>query len=406
MMKKMSQPLPRLRMNLEFMPSPIGDRPGLLIRDSYGYSDAVLIIPPPLVHCLECFDGEQTDLDLRQRLVEITGELDVSTIQDQLLEVLAQSGFLHNEIFEELREGKHKEFAEADVRAAAHAGNAYPADMESAHRTLAEYMTGGGTPEGDNLIGIAAPHVSPFGGWQTYRAAYSALADSHRDRTFVVLGTSHYGQPNRFGLTRKKFVTPYGIAEPDLSLIDDLANEDAAVMEDYCHAVEHSIEFQVLFLQHLFGPRIRVVPILCGSFAESIANGGRPEDDEHVRSFLGRLGELAAREGNRLLWVLGIDMAHMGARYGDSFAASANRGIMEDVARRDGERIDHVRNGDAAGFWSLVQQNQDDLKWCGSSPLYTFLNAVPEARGIARGYEQWNIDEQSVVSFAALAFHK
>ena len=42
----MAQPLPRLRMDLDFMPSPVEDRPGLLIRDSYGYSDAVMIIPP------------------------------------------------------------------------------------------------------------------------------------------------------------------------------------------------------------------------------------------------------------------------------------------------------------------------------------------------------------------------
>ena len=40
--------------------------------------------------------------------------------------------------------------------------------------------------------------------------------------------------------------------------------------------------------------------------------GGKPEADENVARFLGALGEMAAREGNRLFWVLGIDMAHMG----------------------------------------------------------------------------------------------
>jgi AmmeMemoRadiSam system protein B len=168
--------------------------------------------------------------------------------------------------------------------------------------------------------------------------------------------------------------------------------------------VEHSIEFQVVFLQHLFGPEIRVVPVLCGSFAESIRNGGRPDDSDSVRSFLDCLGEIAAREGKKLMWVLGIDMAHMGARYGDSFHALANAGTMQGVARRDRERIDQIEKADAAGFWSLVQENQDDLKWCGSSPVYTFLRAVPGVRGTTRGYEQWNIDEQSVVSFAALSF--
>ena len=53
----MSKRLPRLRTNLDFMPSPVPDRPGLLIRDAYRYSDATLIIPPELVESLRCFDG-------------------------------------------------------------------------------------------------------------------------------------------------------------------------------------------------------------------------------------------------------------------------------------------------------------------------------------------------------------
>ena len=178
----------------------------------------------------------------------------------------------------------------------------------------------------------------------------------------------------------------------------------AVRMEDYCHAVEHSIEFQALFLKYLFGPNIRVLPILCGSFARSIYKGGMPEDNEDVRRFFGALGNIAAREGNRLFWVLGIDMAHMGRRYGDQLTALADTGEMQAVAERDRIRIERMNEADADGFWSLVQENHDDLKWCGSSPIYTFLKTVPQARGTLRRYQQWNIDEQSVVSFAAISF--
>lgn len=126
--------------------------------------------------------------------------------------------------------------------------------------------------------------------------------------------------------------------------------------------------------------------------------------NENVQRFFGTLGELAAREKERLFWVLGIDMAHMGRRYGDELTAYADRGEMLSVAERDRTRIDHLNQGDAKGFWSLVQERQDDLKWCGSAPIYTFLKAVPQARGTLRRYQQWNIDEESVVSFAALTF--
>ena len=45
------------------------------------------------------------------------------------------------------------------------------------------------------------------------------------------------------------------------------------------------------------------------------------------------------------------------------------------------DRIARINAGDGAGFWDLVRENRDDLKWCGSSPFYTFLKAIPGVRG-------------------------
>jgi AmmeMemoRadiSam system protein B len=389
------------------MPSPVPDRPGLLIRDPFRYSDVTLIIPPVLVPCLRCFDGQQTDVDMKAMLVKITGDLDLTELTQHLIDTLSNSAFLENEVFERVRDERQRAFAATPKRGAVHAGAAYPDEVAPLRATLDRYMGAEpNTAQSDGLLGIAAPHVSPEGGWQSYRAAYGMMSQGYKDRTFVVLGTSHYGEPERFGLTRKPFVTPLGESAVDVSLVDGLERTAAPAiqMEDYCHAIEHSIEFQVLFLQHIYGPDIRILPILCGPYAHSIYGGGKPEQDENVRRFLGALGEMAAREGTRLFWVLGIDMAHMGRRYGDQFSARADEGAMAEVTARDRNRIDRVASGDAEGFWNMVQENRDDLKWCGSSPLYTFLKAVPQARGHLLRYEQWNIDEQSVVSFGGMAF--
>lgn len=389
------------------MPSPVEDRPGLLIRDPYHFSEVTLIVPPPLVACLECFDGQQTDLDLRARLVRATGDLSVGELQEHLVSTLSESGFLHDDHFSQLREQRQQEFAAAPFREPAHAGSAYPDEEQPLRETMAEYMNGGCEPD-EKVMGIAAPHVSPEGGWESYQAAYRVLGDCHRDRTFVILGTSHYGQPEQFGLTRKPFLTPFGRAEVDTAAVDWLASKanGAVQMEDYCHAVEHSIEFQVVFLQHLFGPDIRIVPILCGSYARSLYVGGRPEEDDGVKAFLEALGEFADREAKRLLWVLGIDMAHIGQRYNDAQPAHADHGYMLEVSERDHARMERIVEGDCDGFWDLVQPHHDDLRWCGSSPLYTFLRAVPQARGELLRYQQWNIDPQSVVSFAGMAFRR
>ncbi len=405
----MSDTLPRLRMNLDFMPSPVSDRPGLLIRDPFQYSDATLIIPPPLVQCLECFDGQRTESDLREILFRITGDLQVGELEQHLIETLSGAGFLEDASFERLRDEREGAFARSERREASHAGSAYPGEPEALRTFLDGCLKDQETlvvgPE-DDLIGLAAPHVSPEGGWETYQAAYRALDSRYRDRVFVILGTSHYGEPDRFGLTRKPFLTPYGEARTETTLVGQLAavGGDAVKLEDYCHAVEHSIEFQVLFLQHVLGPDVRILPILCGPFAKGLFDGEKPEQEDRVRRFLDALGELGAREGKRLFWLMGIDMAHMGRRYGDHFPAIADMNEMAEVAVRDAARIERIEAGDADGFWRLVKENHDDLKWCGSAPLYTFLRSMPGARGSLRRYQQWNIDEQSVVSFGALTF--
>src|SRR5260370_9253208 len=217
----MAEPLPRLRNNLDFMPSPVPERPGLLIRDPYHYSDATLIIPPVLVECLECFDGKQTELELRSVLFQLTGELNVGDLENHLIDTLKQAGFLEDENYMRMRGEREREFAAAPIREPAHVGSAYPEDPEAWRETLDRYMNGAAQRNG-NLIGIAAPHVSPEGGWRSYQAAYAGVGEAYKDRTFVILGTSHYGHPDQFGLTRKAFVTPWGSATTDTALVDGL----------------------------------------------------------------------------------------------------------------------------------------------------------------------------------------
>ena len=131
-----------------------------------------------------------------------------------------------------------------------------------------------------------------------------------------------------------------------------------------------------------------------------------PEQHNANRRFFDVLGELAERERARLFFILGVDMAHIGSRYGDCDGVQAEQGRMIEVRSKDHERIDRICAGDREGFLSLVTPERDALRWCGYSPLYTFLKTVPTARGNLLNYEQWNIDEESVVSFAALEFFR
>ena len=410
----MHRRLAALRRTLDAMPSPVADRPGLLLRDPLGYTEDVVIIPPPLVAFLRFFDGQHDEGDLADALHRATGEIGASGFARRLAETLGGSGFLEDDELGKRRETRHRAFADAPAREAVHAGGGYPSDAVELASLLDSWLR----PRADDedplpsgVYAVASPHVSLEGGHRAYAAAYRALpADTGREaadgRTVVVLGTSHYGAPERFGLTRKPYVTPFGPAGTDLDVVEGLIARggDAVTVEDYCHAVEHSIEFQVLFLQHRLSPGVRVVPILCGPFAAATRGPGRPEDDPDVARFLDALGDLHAREGGRLLWVLAVDMAHVGRRYGDELEARVGAPELAAIEERDRRRIAALAAGDAGAFWELVREDDDGLKWCGASPLYAFLKATAPRRGALLRYEQWNIDPASVVSFAAMAF--
>jgi len=405
----MHRRLAPLRRTLDAMPSPVADRPGLLLRDPLGYTEDVVIIPPPLVAFLRFFDGEHDEGDLAEALRRATGEIGASAFARRLADALGGSGFLEDEELGRRRESCHRAFAQAPAREATHAGGGYPSDGGELASLLDSWLG----PRAENetamppgVYAVASPHVSLEGGHRAYAAAYRALPAEADGRTVVVLGTSHYGAPERFGLTRKPYVTPFGPAGTDLDLVEGLIARggDAVTVEDYCHAVEHSIEFQVLFLQRRLSPGVRVVPILCGPFAAATRGPGRPEDDPGVARFVDALGELDAREGKRLLWVLAVDMAHVGRRYGDELEARVGAPELAEVEKRDRRRIAALAEGDADGFWELVREGDDELKWCGASPLYAFLRATAPRRGALLRYEQWNIDPASVVSFAAMAF--
>src|SRR6185436_17599353 len=162
-------------MTLDFMPSPSPENPGLFIRDPYRFSDAMLIIPPVLVQCLECFDGRQTDLDLRAALVRATNSLEVGDLEGHLVQTLSNAGFLEDEQFARMERERRAEFTEQTVRVPAHAGSAYPSESEELRKTMLRCMSAPSAPGAADgrLMGIAAPHVSPDGGWQSYSAAFN-----------------------------------------------------------------------------------------------------------------------------------------------------------------------------------------------------------------------------------------
>ena len=209
----MSAPLPPFaRRSLISMPSPVEQSPGLLIRDSFRYSDAVLIVPPPLVQCLSCFDGQQTQLDLRALLVEISGQFEVGDLEDQLIGILTRSGFLEDETFQAMKSG-----ARTGVCRSYSYGNRHTPARRT-RRNVRSWAKPWGSGWGGKLrppiaiTWLESPRRTSVRAAVMNRIAplTGCSALSTKDRTFVILGTSHYGSLGTFRAHSQALRNPVG----------------------------------------------------------------------------------------------------------------------------------------------------------------------------------------------------
>ena len=105
---------------------------------------------------------------------------------------------------------------------------------------------------------LLAPHIDYARGGVSYAWGYKDLAEQCDAGVFVIVGTSHYS-PARFTLTRQHFNTPLGMVTTDQDYVSRIVAHygDGLFDDPLAHLPEHSIELEVVYLQHLFGRRRR-----------------------------------------------------------------------------------------------------------------------------------------------------
>ena len=75
--------------------------------------------------------------------------------------------------------------------------------------------------------------------------------------------------------------------------------------DEAVHRTEHSVEFQCLFLRFLYPEPapLKIVPVLCGSFHESIEQGRSPAELKPFRQFVDALAESVSRRGEKVCYI-------------------------------------------------------------------------------------------------------
>ena len=408
----MSASAPRLR-RVEAFPVEHDGRQCVALRDPAGYTAAIVLLHGPLLDLVSLFDGEHPIADIQAEVMRRHGQLVERREIEEIAAALDQQGFLDSPGFAERRATIDGGFLASPTRPATHAGTAYAIDAGELRATIDAFFAppaGPGPIDGHGAArpevrAVIAPHIDFHRGGPAYAWAYRDLAERSQADLFVIFGTCHTGMEHPFALTLKDYASPLGDVPVERDFVEALATRarQDCFGSELAHRVEHSIEFQAVFLRYLYAGRreIRIVPVLASFAHEAMLSGRHPDDDPRVPRFLEALGETIAASGRRVALVAGADLAHVGPRFGDPEPVSA--GERRRIEREDQQMLEPVAAGDAQAFFESVARDGDRRRICGYSPIYALLRTLGGAAGSLKRYGQWP-DPNGVVSFASVVF--
>ena len=150
------------------------------------------------------------------------------------------------------------------VRPAAVAGLFYPRDPEELSATVAALLAGQQGPARPPKA-LIVPHAGFVYSGNVAAQAYASLGCAARAlRRVVLLGPSHREWFRGLAVPSvQAFATPLGAVRVDTAAVSRLCALPAVVRSDAAHALEHSLEVQLPFLQHV-APAAAIVPVVAG----------------------------------------------------------------------------------------------------------------------------------------------
>jgi hypothetical protein len=402
---------PRLRY-VEAFPVDYQGQRLICLRDPQNLSGKMLFVSSEALFIISQFDGKHSIIDIQETFMRQFGNFIFRDEIDGLINQLDEALMLDSETYRNFKIKLEEGFKNSFVRKSSHAGLSYPPEAAEVRKWLSDFFEKAeqshpAKTDNGKISGIVSPHIDFRRGGHSYALAYRELINSDAD-TFIIFGTSHYAEvENHFILTKKNFLTPLGEAETDTKIVEELTrhcNWDLFEGEIF-HRQEHSIEFQVVFLQHLFGDKkkFKIVPILCNSFFSMIHNGKSPREDGNVSTFLNLIGDLISSKNGAFV-IAGADMAHVGLKFGDT--EPVGESTLTWIKERDLLSLSFTENIDAEGFFRSVEEEKDKRKICGLSPIYALLSTIRAEKGKLLHYDQaLEPDTGSVVSYASVGFY-
>jgi AmmeMemoRadiSam system protein B len=385
------------------------------LRDLEELSDKPLALSAGGMLLVSLLDGRRTAAQVRELFNKSTSASIEDGVVVDLVEALDKAGYLETPAIAKKRGDVLDAFKASPRRAAAFAGPAYAAEPPALAKELDAFFTAEKGPgkarapkaEKPAPLGLVAPHIDFNRGGPAYAWAYRALSERRPPDVVVALGVAHVSPNSPWTFTPKDYETPLGPMKVDAELYDALTKkvwyEPRA--DEWVHKREHSLEFQAVWLRHLWGEKTPPwVPILVSSFerfADEAAPSTVPTIEKSLKDFGAVLRE-QAEGGRRVLVLCGVDLAHVGPRFGDELE------LEKKIEGEDRKSLVDALALDADGFYKAGIGDGSWRKVCGLSALYTGLRLIGALGGAEPGrlltYGQAPDPAGGIVSFASAVF--
>jgi hypothetical protein len=401
---------PRLR-SIDAFPVEVEGESYIALRDPEGVVEETLLLSPAAFLIASMLDGESGIADMRGTFARafegrMVGEDEIGSVVSEL----DSRGFLEGPGYRLRRAEARRHWASLAARPASHAGGAYPDDPAELKAVVDGFFTAQGGP---GLLAGAVPRVTPRGivvphiDFPRGGIAYAHAHRTHRDAVLpelvVILGVVHSAPPVPFVLTGKPFETPLGTVGTDREAVAAISRAcgEWVTEEEFAHKGEHSIEFQLVWLQATHpGQSFVIVPILCSAF-EHFCGTHSPASDERIAQGLEALAGVI--RGRRALIIASVDFSHVGPKFGDD--VRVDDALAEVVEEGDRTILAPLCAGDAEEFWRAGTEDGNPRHVDALSAAYTLLHLLgPGALGRELAYGQAPDPAGGIVSFASVSF--
>lgn len=401
------------------MPAEEDGKAVYVLRDLEELTDKPLALSPGGMLLASLLDGTRDAEALREEFHKAAGAEIPQDAVLGLVNALDEAGYLETPALVRKRTDAAELFRGNPKRPAVFAGPSYPAKPAPLSVLLDTFCTGEKGPGKNKAasapkpapLGLIAPHIDFTRGGPAYAWAYQALSERKPPDLVVALGVAHVSPNSPWVFTPKIYETPLGPMEVDDALYQRLSSrvwyEPRA--DEWVHKNEHSLEFQAVWLKHLWGEKApKWVPILVSSF-ERFSPDEAPSKIPTIEKAIKDFGEVLKAEiagGKTVMILSGIDLAHVGPRFGDDLEITPE--LEKKIEAEDRKSLVDALALDADGFYRSVVADGHWRKVCGLSALYTGLRLMKAIGAKEPGrlltYGQAPDPAGGIVSFASAIY--